>query len=179
MAQSKLPKISLRRSLGRFINSNGLLPLMLAVYLGESLGKFFNSLVTGAVLPLIAVVIKTFRGEIEKNDKQIHMTKSDAEGFYEVHKERPFFDELTSFMSSGKCVVLSLQRDNAIAKWREVIGATNPEEAEVGTFRKLYAEDIGRNAVHGSDSDENAIIESSFFFKMKKFIKFDIHFTLM
>ena len=75
MAPSKAPKRSLRRNLGRFLNSNDLLPLMLAVYLGESLGKFFNSLVTGAVLPLIAVVIKTFRGEIEKNDKQIHMTK--------------------------------------------------------------------------------------------------------
>jgi len=99
-----------------------------------------------------------------KEMKQIHMTKKDAEGFYEVHKDRPFYDELTDFMSSGSCVVLSLQRDNAVSKWREVIGATNPEEAVEGTIRALYGKNTGNNAVHGSDSSENGIIESNYFF---------------
>ena len=96
--------------------------------------------------------------------KQIHMSTGQAEGFYEVHKDRPFFGELTEFMSSGNCVVLSLQRDNAVAKWREVIGATNPEEATEGTIRDLYGKNTGNNAVHGSDSPENGIIESNYFF---------------
>lgn len=97
--------------------------------------------------------------------KQILMTKEQAEGFYEVHKERPFFGELVDFMSSGSCVVLSLKRENAVAKWREVIGATNPEEADGGTIRALYGTNTGNNAVHGSDSAENGIIESNYFFK--------------
>lgn len=99
-----------------------------------------------------------------KEMKQIHMSTREAEGFYEVHKDRPFFGELTEFMSSGNCVVLSLQRDNAVAKWREVIGATNPEEATEGTIRDLYGKNTGNNAVHGSDSPENGIIESNYFF---------------
>ena len=99
-----------------------------------------------------------------KEMKQIHMSTKQAEGFYEVHKDRPFFGELTEFMSSGNCVVLSLQRDNAVAKWREVIGATNPEEATEGTIRDLYGKNTGNNAVHGSDSPENGIIESNYFF---------------
>ena len=99
-----------------------------------------------------------------KEMKQIHMSTRQAEGFYEVHKNRPFFGELTEFMSSGNCVVLSLQRDNAVAKWREVIGATNPEEATEGTIRDLYGKNTGNNAVHGSDSPENGIIESNYFF---------------
>ena len=99
-----------------------------------------------------------------KEMKQIHMSIREAEGFYEVHKDRPFFGELTEFMSSGNCVVLSLQRDNAVAKWREVIGATNPEEATEGTIRDLYGKNTGNNAVHGSDSPENGIIESNYFF---------------
>ena len=97
--------------------------------------------------------------------KQLLMTKEKAEGFYAVHRERPFFSELVDFMSSGKCVVLSLKRENAVAKWREVIGATNPEEAEKGTIRALYGTNTGNNAVHGSDSAENGIIESNYFFK--------------
>ena len=100
-----------------------------------------------------------------KQMKQILMTKEKAEGFYEVHKERPFFGELVDFMSSGNCVVLSLKRENAVAKWREVIGATNPEEADEGTIRALYGTNTGNNAVHGSDSTENGIIESNYFFK--------------
>ena len=99
-----------------------------------------------------------------KEMKQIYMSTRQAEGFYEVHKDRPFFGELTEFMSSGNCVVLSLQRDNAVAKWREVIGATNPEEATEGTIRDLYGKNTGNNAVHGSDSPENGIIESNYFF---------------
>jgi len=97
--------------------------------------------------------------------KQILMTREKAEGFYEVHKERPFFGELVDFMSSGNCVVLSLKRENAVAKWREVIGATNPEEANEGTIRALFGTNTGNNAVHGSDSAENGIIESNYFFK--------------
>jgi len=99
-----------------------------------------------------------------KEMKQIHMLTREAEGFYQVHEDRPFFSELTEFMSSGNCVVLSLQRDNAVAKWREVIGATNPEEATEGTIRALYGENTGNNAVHGSDSPKNGIIESNYFF---------------
>ena len=99
-----------------------------------------------------------------KEMKQIHMSTRQAEGFYEVHKDRPFFGELTEFMSSGNCVVLSLERDNAVVKWREVIGATNPEEATEGTIRALYGKNTGNNAVHGSDSPENGIIESNYFF---------------
>jgi nucleoside-diphosphate kinase len=99
-----------------------------------------------------------------KEMQQVHMSKQDAEGFYEVHRDRPFYDELTEFMSSGNCVVLSLERDNAISKWREVIGATNPEEAAEGTIRALYGKNTGNNAVHGSDSSENGIIESKYFF---------------
>tara|TARA_B100001750_G_C15431197_1_gene558330 strand:- start:219 stop:614 length:396 start_codon:yes stop_codon:yes gene_type:complete len=99
-----------------------------------------------------------------KEMKQIHMTKENAEGFYEVHRDRPFYDELTNFMSSGNCVVLSLGRDNAVSKWREVIGATNPEEAAEGTIRALYGKNTGNNAVHGSDSAENGMIESNYFF---------------
>jgi len=100
-----------------------------------------------------------------KEMKQVHMSKQDAEGFYEVHRDRPFYDELTEFMSSGNCVVLSLERNNAISKWREVIGATNPEEAAEGTIRALYGKNTGNNAVHGSDSSENGIIESKYFFE--------------
>ena len=92
------------------------------------------------------------------------MSQHEAEGFYAVHKERPFFGELTEFMSSGQCMVLALEKDNAVSAWRETIGATNPEEAAEGTIRRLYATSIGENAVHGSDSDENAQKEIAFFF---------------
>ena len=102
--------------------------------------------------------------------KQIHLSKTDAEGFYEIHRSRPFFDELTSFMSSGCCVVLSLERKNAVSKWREVIGATNPEEAASGTIRKKFGKNTGNNAVHGSDSAENGILESNYFFSKRELI---------
>ena len=82
-----------------------------------------------------------------------------------MHRERPFFGELTEFMSSGPCIVLALERDGAIAHWRKVIGATNPAEAEEGTLRKLFATDLGQNAVHGSDAPETAATEIAYFFR--------------
>lgn len=87
-----------------------------------------------------------------------------AQKFYEIHKERPFYGELTEFMSSGPIVAAVLEKDNAVQAYRDYIGATNPAEAEEGTIRALYGTNLGMNAVHGSDSDENAIIESDFFF---------------
>ena len=93
------------------------------------------------------------------------LSLSDAEGFYAVHRERPFFGELTEFMSSGPCVVFALEREDAIAHWRKVIGDTNPENAAEGTIRKQFAENIGNNAVHGSDAPETAAIEISYFFR--------------
>ena len=96
--------------------------------------------------------------------KLLRMTKLQAEGFYEVHSERPFFEELTKFMSSGPCMVLALEKENAVEEWRKTIGSTNPDEAETGTIRKDFATSIGENAVHGSDSDENAKKEIGFFF---------------
>jgi nucleoside-diphosphate kinase len=96
--------------------------------------------------------------------KRIHMTREQAEGFYAVHKERPFFGELVDFMISEPVVVQVLEGENAVAKNREIMGATNPEEADAGTIRKEYALSIGENSVHGSDSDENAAIEIAHFF---------------
>ena len=96
--------------------------------------------------------------------KLIRMTKAEAEGFYAIHKERSFFDELTTFMSSSQTMVFVLQKENAVSAWRETIGATNPEEAEEGTIRKKFATSLSKNAVHGADSDENAIKEIGFFF---------------
>ncbi len=104
------------------------------------------------------------------SSKLMRMTRAQAEGFYAVHKERPFFGELTEFMSSGKCMVLALEKDNAVQAWRTTIGATNPDEADVGTIRKDFATSVGENAVHGSDSDENANLEISFFFTESELI---------
>ena len=102
--------------------------------------------------------------------KQIHLSREQAEGFYEIHRGKPFFEELTLFMSSGKCMVLALKKDNAVNQWRKTIGATNPDNAEDGTIRKLYASSLGENAVHGSDSDENAEKEIGFFFTESELI---------
>ena len=96
--------------------------------------------------------------------KLIRMTKAQAEGFYAIHRERPFFQELTTFMSSGQAMVLALEKENAVSAWRDTIGATNPAEAADGTIRKDFATSLGENAVHGADSDENAAIEIGFFF---------------
>jgi len=96
--------------------------------------------------------------------KRIHMTREQAEGFYAVHKERPFFGELVDFMISGPVVVQVLEGEDAVPANRKVMGATNPADAEAGTIRKEFAESIEANSVHGSDSDENAAIEIAFFF---------------
>jgi nucleoside-diphosphate kinase len=96
--------------------------------------------------------------------KLIQQTKKIAEGFYVVHAGKGFYEELTDFMSSGPCVVLALEKENAVKSWRDLMGATNPAEAAEGTLRKDFASSIGENAVHGSDSDENAAIEISYFF---------------
>jgi nucleoside-diphosphate kinase len=96
--------------------------------------------------------------------KYLHLTEKTAGEFYAVHKDRSFFNELVSFMISGPIVAAVLEKDNAVADYRVLIGATDPTKAEVGTIRNLYAKSIDANAVHGSDSDENAAIEASFFF---------------
>ncbi|PWG01171.1 nucleoside-diphosphate kinase [Sphingosinicella humi] len=102
--------------------------------------------------------------------KRIHMTREQAEGFYAVHKERPFFNDLVTFMISGPVVVQVLEGENAVAKNREVMGATNPAQADEGTIRKVHAESIEANTVHGSDSPENAKIEIDFFFKPEEIV---------
>src|SRR5688500_2755930 len=102
--------------------------------------------------------------------RRIRMTRDQAEGFYAVHRERPFFDDLCAFMTSGPVVVQVLEGDNAVARNREVMGATNPAQADEGTIRKAYAESIEANSVHGSDSPENAKIEIDFFFKPEEIV---------
>jgi nucleoside-diphosphate kinase len=96
--------------------------------------------------------------------KMIHQTKEEARGFYIVHKERPFYDSLTDFMSEGPVVIIVLKGENAISKVREIMGATNPEEADAGTIRADHAENIERNTVHGSDSPESADYEINYYF---------------
>ena len=96
--------------------------------------------------------------------KLIHMSEKQAKGFYAVHKERPFYMDLVSYMSSGPSIVAVLEKENAVQDFRKLIGATNPKDAEEGTIRKKYAESLEKNAIHGSDSDENATIESNYFF---------------
>jgi nucleoside-diphosphate kinase len=96
--------------------------------------------------------------------KKLYMSKVEAEGFYYVHRERPFFGELTDFMSSGPCIVMVLEAEGAIAKWRDLMGATNPAEAAKGTMRKEFGASIGENATHGSDAPETAAFEIPFFF---------------
>lgn len=102
--------------------------------------------------------------------KMIKLTKETAGAFYEVHKERPFYAELVKFMTESRIVPIALERENAVAELRKVIGATDPAEAEEGTVRKLYAESKGRNIIHASDSDENAKIELAFFFPAQELI---------
>ena len=96
--------------------------------------------------------------------KKIRLSKEQAEGFYAVHKEKPFFNDLTDFMSSGPCIVMALEKDNAILDWRKLMGATNPADAEEGSLRKLYGKNIDNNATHGSDAPETAAIELKYFF---------------
>ena len=94
-----------------------------------------------------------------------HLTRAEAEGFYAVHRERPFFGELTTFMSSGPCVLLALEAPNAIQQWRDTMGVTDPAKAAPGTLRKDFGESIGRNATHGSDAPETAAFELGYFFR--------------
>jgi len=96
--------------------------------------------------------------------KLIHMTRREAEGFYAVHRERPFFAGLTEFMSSAPCIVMALEKDGVVKAWRDLMGATDPANADEGTLRKQFGGSLGENAVHGSDSDENAAIEIAYFF---------------
>lgn len=109
-------------------------------------------------------------GLIEKNGlkvkalRMMHMTRPIAEGFYAVHKERPFFGELVDFMTRGPCVVMVLEGDNAIAKWREIMGATDPKKAADNTVRKLFGANVGENASHGSDGPDTAKFEIGWFF---------------
>lgn len=107
--------------------------------------------------------------------KYVWLTKKEARTFYSIHKERPFYESLVKFMTSGPVVAAILEKENAVEDYRKLIGATNPSEAEDGTIRKLFAESIEKNAVHGSDSDENAVWESDFFFsKFERFCLKDI-----
>lgn len=120
---------------------------------------------TGAILDQI---IKA--GFSIKAMKWTRLTKEQAGLFYDIHRERPFFGELVDFMSSGPIAAAVLEKENAVADFRTLIGATNPAQAAEGTIRKLFAASVGENAVHGSDSDENAIIEADFFFsKLERF----------
>ena len=120
---------------------------------------------TGQILGMIEKAGFRIRGM-----KMTRLSKQQAEGFYEIHHERPFFGGLVTFMTEGPVVVMVLERDNAIKHWREVMGATNPEKAAEGTIRKHFAKNIERNAVHGSDAPETAAIEIPFFFSMAELI---------
>ena len=102
--------------------------------------------------------------------KLTQLSKDKAKAFYEVHKEKPFYDELVEYMTSGPIVAAVLEKENAVADFRALIGSTDPAEAAAGTIRKKYAESKGRNAVHGSDSDENAVIESNFHFNESELV---------
>ncbi len=102
--------------------------------------------------------------------KMTRLTMDTAGGFYAVHRERPFYKELCTFMSSGPCVPMVLEKENAVADYRKLIGATNPAEADEGTIRKLYADSVGENIVHGSDSEENGKIEAGFFFSESEIV---------
>jgi len=103
--------------------------------------------------------------------KMVHLTEDSAKGFYEVHSERPFFNDLIAYMTSGPCVPIALEKENAVEDFRKLIGATDPTKAAEGTIRKLYAESIQENIVHGSDSDENAAKEISHFFTRKELLE--------
>ena len=102
--------------------------------------------------------------------KLIHMSQTQAEGFYAVHRERPFFAGLTEFMSSAPCVVMALEKQGAVKAWRDLMGATDPAKADEGTLRKEFGGSLGENAVHGSDSDENAAIEIAYFFSQLELV---------
>lgn len=120
---------------------------------------------TGQIIAMIEQAGFRIRGL-----KMTRLSKQQAEGFYEIHREKPFFSGLVEFMTEGPVVVMVLQRENAIKHWRDVMGATNPEKAADGTIRKKFAKNIERNAVHGSDAPETAAIEIPFFFSLAELI---------
>ena len=103
--------------------------------------------------------------------KMTQLTKESAGGFYEVHKERPFYNDLVAYMTSGPVIPIALEKENAVEDFRKLIGATNPAEAAEGTIRNLYADSISANIIHGSDSDENATLEISHFFSRKELLE--------
>ncbi len=132
-----------------------------------SLNYTFTIIKPGAVRhehigPILAMINKA--GFHIAAMKYLKLNKEQAGAFYSVHKGKPFYESLIEFMTSGPVVVAILEKQNAVAEYRKLMGATNPQEAEEGTIRKLFAESLQKNAVHGSDSDENAILESDFFF---------------
>ena len=102
--------------------------------------------------------------------KMLHITRAQAEGFYEVHRGKPFFAGLTEFMSSAPCIVMVLEREGAVKAWRDLMGATDPAKADEGTIRKEFGSSVGENATHGSDSDENAAIEIAYFFSQLELV---------
>jgi nucleoside-diphosphate kinase len=102
--------------------------------------------------------------------KLVHLTRREAEGFYAVHRERPFFAGLTEFMSNGPCVVMVLEKEGAVKAWRDLMGVTDPAKADEGTLRKKFGSSVGENATHGSDSDENAAIEIAYFFSQLELV---------
>lgn len=119
----------------------------------------------GFIGPIIAIINEA--GFKISAIKSVKLTVEQAEEFYTIHNSKPFYNDLVEFMSSGPIVVMLLTKENAVEDFREIIGSTNPSEAKEGTIRKKFADSLQRNAVHGSDSDENAIIESDFFFAKK------------
>lgn len=121
-----------------------------------------NAVRTGKTGPILAMINEA--GFEITAMKMLRMSKEQAESFYEVHRERPFFESLVEFMSSGPVFVMILRHENAVEEFRKLIGATDPAKAEPGTIRKIFAVSVQMNAVHGSDSDENAERESGFFF---------------
>jgi nucleoside-diphosphate kinase len=125
----------------------------------------FKSNYTGAILKMINEA-----GFVIRAMKTIRLTREQAGAFYAVHEGKPFYETLVAFMSSGPIVAIVLEKENAVEDYRTLIGATNPEQAAEGTVRKLYAVNMQQNAVHGSDSDENAMIESDFFFSKTEWI---------
>ncbi len=103
--------------------------------------------------------------------RMVRLNKDSAGGFYEIHRERPFYNDLIKYMTSGPCIPIALEKENAVADFRKLIGATDPQAAEEGTIRKLYAENKQENIIHGSDSDENAVIEIAHFFTRKELLE--------
>ncbi|HEY6392159.1 MAG TPA: nucleoside-diphosphate kinase [Bryobacteraceae bacterium] len=127
-----------------------------------------DAVASGHAGPILSMIEKA--GFRIRGMKMIRLSKQQAEAFYEVHRERPFYGGLVTFMMEGPVVVMVLERESAIAKWRELMGATNPEKAAEGTVRKNFAQNIERNSVHGSDAPETAAVEIPFFFSMAELL---------